>query len=109
MGAGHVSDGSGGARNFTPLGRVEGLDHSGVRESIGRKVNRPLRLADKSGVDGVKAFLGREMNLLRERGAYLRVSTDRQEKAGNGLEAQRSAIDAFAAANERDAASIACR
>lgn len=31
--------------------------------------------------------------------AYLRVSTDRQGKAGNGIEAQRAAIAAFAAAN----------
>jgi DNA invertase Pin-like site-specific DNA recombinase len=31
--------------------------------------------------------------------AYLRVSTDRQGKAGNGIEAQRTAIAAFAAAN----------
>ncbi len=31
--------------------------------------------------------------------AYLRVSTDRQGKAGNGIEAQRAAIAAFASAN----------
>ena len=31
--------------------------------------------------------------------AYLRVSTDAQEKAGNGIEAQRAALELFAAAN----------
>lgn len=31
--------------------------------------------------------------------AYLRVSTSKQEKAGNGLDAQRTAIEAFAHAN----------
>ena len=31
--------------------------------------------------------------------AYARVSTGKQERAGNGLEAQRAAIEAFAQAN----------
>jgi len=44
------------------FGRVEGLDYSAVSERIGREVNRPLCLADEGRVDGIEAFLGREMN-----------------------------------------------
>ena len=70
-----------------PFGRVEGLDYSAVSERVGREVNRPLCLADKGRVDCVKAFLGREMNLLRiarvrvtPRGKGKRRSTARAKK-----------------------------